>query len=312
MPAAQELNPLAALHTLEAYLESRHRAGKDRIWLSPEARTALREICRMKPGRMVFAKPEPPPSPPVPISPPETARLEEVAAASAAVTLPKGATTLSIDERRARLTEVAQRAESSPKARALGSLRETMVFATGNPAAKLMLVGEAPGAQEERLREPFVGPAGQLLDRVLRAMGLERSSAYITNVCKFRPRVEGSQGNANRKPTLTEMLSCLDFLHEEIAIIQPAVIVALGGTAAEGLLQKPVTVSRLRGQWLEYQGIPLMVTFHPSYLLRKETDGEETANAEKRKHWEDMLMVMERLGMSVSEKQRGYFLTKQK
>jgi DNA polymerase len=213
--------------------------------------------------------------------------------------------------RRERLAEVARRAEASPAARALGTLRDIMVFATGNPDAEIMFVGEAPGAQEERLGAPFVGPAGNLLDRVLKAMGLERSAVYISNICKFRPKTDDDrQGTKNRKPTLTEMKACLEYVHEEIAIIQPRVLIALGATAAEGLLQRPITVNKVRGQWLECQGIPLMVTFHPSYLLHREADGEEAANTEKRKHWEDMLRVMEHLNMPVSEKQRAYFLPK--
>jgi DNA polymerase len=191
----------------------------------------------------------------------------------------------------------------------LGTLRDIMVFAVGNPEAEIMLVGEAPGAVEEQKREPFTGPAGATLDRILKAMGLERSKVYISNICKFRPAIEGAyQGSKNRKPTADEMDSCLAYVHEEIAIIKPRVIIALGATAAEGLLRKPVSVSRARGQWLECQGIPLMITFHPSYILRKEEEGEEIAIAEKRKLWEDMLMVMEKAGMPISEKQRRYFL----
>jgi DNA polymerase len=185
-----------------------------------------------------------------------------------------------------------------------------MVFATGNPEAEIMLVGEAPGAVEEQKLEPFTGPAGATLDRILKAMGLERSHVYISNICKFRPAIGPGQGSKNRKPTAEEMDSCLEYVHEEIAVIRPRVIIALGATAAEGLLRKPVTVSRARGQWMECQGIPLMITFHPSYILRKEEEGEEIANAEKRKLWEDMMMVMERAGMPVSEKQRRYFLPK--
>lgn len=211
-----------------------------------------------------------------------------------------------------RLAAVQRRAEEAPKARALGTLRDTMVFATGNPDAQIMFVGEAPGADEEKQREPFVGVAGQLLTRVIKAMGLERSGVYITNICKFRPIVEDDrpQSTRNRQPTGTEMAACMEYVLEEIAIVQPRVIVALGKTAAEGLLQRDVAVTRLRGQWLEFKGTPLMVTFHPSYLKRKEDEGEAIANAEKRKHWEDMLMVMERLDMNITDKQRRYFLPK--
>lgn len=298
-PAADP-RPLAALHVFAAHLDARARAGDERIWMSPEARAALREIVRMKPGRMVFKAPrvDPAPVPPVP-------GIEELDGGKLPPLVP-GRT-----EKEALLADVARRAEASPHARALGTLRDTMVFATGNPEAGIMLVGEAPGAVEEKLRQPFVGPAGSLLDRILKAMGLDRSSVYITNICKFRPKIAGAgQGTQNRKPTALEMESCLEFVREEIAIIRPKVIIALGATAGEGLLQRPVSVGQVRGQWLECQGIPLLVTYHPSYLLRKEEEGEVVAHAEKRKFWETMLMAMERLAMPVSEKQRRFFLPK--
>jgi DNA polymerase len=183
-----------------------------------------------------------------------------------------------------------------------------MVFAAGNPHSPLMLVGEAPGAEEEKRGEPFVGPAGQLLDRILSAMGFDRSTVYITNICKFRPALEEpSQGSRNRPPTTAEMNACLPFLHREIEIIRPSVIVALGATAAEGLLGRKVSITRERGSWHEFAGIPLMLTVHPSYLLRCAQQGPETELAEKRKSWEDMLAVMEKLSLPISDKQRGFF-----
>ncbi len=281
----------------------------------------------MKPGRMVFpARPAaslPAPSPaPTPASQPVSAIPKSVPSPPPAAPgrveplpplqetkLPPAAPPLS---KRDRLAAVTARAELAPAARALGTLRGTMVFATGDPDAAVMFIGEAPGADEEKQGEPFVGVAGQLLTKVIKAMGLERSSVYITNICKFRPIVDDDrpQGSRNRQPTGVEMQSCMEFVLEEISIVRPKVIVALGRTAAEGLLQRDVAVTRLRGQWLEFQGTPLMVTFHPSYLKRKEDEGEAVAFAEKRKHWEDILMVMERLEMSITEKQRGYFLPK--
>ena len=318
--SGETLNPLAALHVFAAHLEARARAGQTRLWMSDEARSALKEVCRMKPGRMVFSSPaqaparvaEPvavlPPAPaPAPEPRPVTSGKVEPLPPLRETQLPPVAAPRS---KRERLDEVAQRAEAAPAARALETLRSTMVFATGNPDSDIMFVGEAPGADEEKQREPFVGVAGQLLTRVIKAMGLDRSSVYITNICKFRPVVEDErpQGTRNRQPTGVEMNACMEYVLEEIAIIQPRVIVALGKTAAEGLLQRDVAVTRLRGQWLDFRGIPLMVTFHPSYLKRKEDEGEAIAFAEKRKHWEDMLMVMERLGMAITEKQRGFFL----
>ncbi len=187
------------------------------------------------------------------------------------------------------------------------SLRNTMVFAVGDPHASLMFVGEAPGAEEEKLREPFVGPAGQKLTAIIKAMGLDRSQVYISNICKFRPAMD-NQGSGNRKPTAEEMQACLPFVLTEIDLIQPKVIVALGATAAEGL-GMPGSVGSLRGRFHSTSGIPTMITYHPSYLLREEKMGDGIRA--KRQVWEDMLKVMEKLGLPISAKQRGFFQAKQ-
>lgn len=203
-----------------------------------------------------------------------------------------------------KLAALAQLAENSAEARALGTLRQTMVFAVGNPDAEIMFIGEAPGSEEERQREPFVGPAGQKLTGIIKAMGLDRSQIYISNICKFRPAME-NQGNSNRPPTVVEMRTCLPYIFTEIAIIQPKVLVALGKTACEGLgISGPV--SKLRGHWYEVQGLPTMVTFHPSYILREEKLAGGGVEA-KRQVWEDMLQVMEKVALPISDKQRSYF-----
>ena len=190
------------------------------------------------------------------------------------------------------------------KCPALVKARTQVVFGVGNPEAQLMFVGEAPGEDEDRRGEPFVGRAGQLLTKIIETMGFPRSDVYIANVLKCRPDMpSGSSGN--RKPTPGEMGTCLPYLEKQIAIIQPRVLVALGGTAMQGLTGDPAPVmNRLRGKWHEFRGIPLMATFHPSYLLRNQSLGE------KRKVWEDMLLVLEKLGRPISEKQRGFFLQK--
>ena len=200
-----------------------------------------------------------------------------------------------------KIASLASIAESWQPARALGSLRDTMVFSTGNPEADFMLVGEAPGFQEEQKREPFVGPAGEKLNQILKAMGLAREKVYISNVCKFRPATRNQTTN-NRKPSPEEMATSLPFVKAEIDVVKPRVIVALGGSAAQGLLGSEKPIGQLRDSWHQFQGIPLRVTYHPSYLLR-----QEEGLGEKRKVWEDMLAIMEKLGLPVSEKQRGYF-----
>ena len=203
-----------------------------------------------------------------------------------------------------RLEQLRRQAESWQPARSLGTLREKMVFATGDPEARLMVVGEAPGYEEERKGEPFVGPAGKKLDEILRAMGVAREGIYISNIVKFRPATPRQTTN-NRKPDAAEIAACLPLLREEISIVRPECIVAMGGTAAEGLLGLKGTVGSMRGHWHEFQGTPVRVTYHPSYLLQ--SGGSLTV---KRQLWEDLLAVMERLGLPVSEKQRGFFLPK--
>jgi uracil-DNA glycosylase family 4 len=171
----------------------------------------------------------------------------------------------------------------------------------GSIDAELMFVGEAPGADEDERGEPFVGRAGELLTKIIEAMGLTRRSVYIGNILKCRPDTPG-QASGNRKPTSEEMQTCIPFLHEQIDLIRPKVLVGLGGTAIEGLLGKTVGIMRLRGNWQTYRGIPLMPTFHPAYVLRNQ------ALSVKRQVWEDMLQVMEKLAMPISDKQRKFFL----
>jgi len=193
-----------------------------------------------------------------------------------------------------------ERALACVKCPNLVAARKNVVFGVGNIDAQLMFVGEAPGADEDTQGEPFVGAAGQLLTKIIQATGLSRADVYIANILKCRPDTPG-QTSGNRKPTPAEMETCIPYLHEQIDLIRPKVLVALGGTAVEGLLNK-TGITKLRGQWHEYRGIPLMPTYHPSYLLRNQ------AMTEKRRVWEDMLQVMEKLGMPISEKQRNFFL----
>ncbi|MBS0630983.1 MAG: uracil-DNA glycosylase [Verrucomicrobia bacterium] len=184
-----------------------------------------------------------------------------------------------------------------------------IVVGVGTLDAKIMFVGEAPGAEEEVQGEPFVGPAGQLLTKMIQGMGLKREGVYIGNIMNWRPELPVGAGGVqygNRAPTVEEMSYCLPYLRAQLAIVNPDVIVALGATAAQGLLGFGTfkTLGEVRGRWKDFEGKPLMVTYHPSYILREPT------NKKKRMIWEDLLMVMERAGLPVSEKQRGYFLDK--
>jgi DNA polymerase len=158
--------------------------------------------------------------------------------------------------------------------------RKNIVFGAGNPQADLVFVGEAPGREEDKKGYPFVGEAGRLMEKILFAMNLSRDDVYICNVIKCRPP-------GNRDPQANEIAACEQFLKRQLAVIKPQLIVALGRFAAQTLLQTKDPIGRLRGHWREYEGISLMPTFHPAYLLRN--------SAGKRDVWEDMKQVMQRL-----------------
>jgi len=159
--------------------------------------------------------------------------------------------------------------------------RTTLVFGVGNPHAELMFVGEGPGADEDVQGEPFVGKAGQLLTRMIEAMGYRREQVYIANVVKCRPP-------GNRNPEPDEIEACEPFLRRQIEAVGPKVIVALGKFAAHTLLRTAIPITKLRGTWSTYAGVKLMPTFHPAYLLRSPD--------EKAKAWADLQLVMAELG----------------
>lgn len=177
-----------------------------------------------------------------------------------------------------------------------------VVFGEGNLDAELFLCGEAPGAEEEVAGSPFVGPAGELLVKILSAMGLSREKVYLGNILNWRPR--HNQAYGNRPPSREEMDFCLPYLKAQLEIVQPKIVMALGKTATDGLLghDPKRRLSQVRGSWHEVLGLPMMITYHPSYLLHN------PSKTSKRKVWEDFLLVMEKLQMSVSEKQRAFFL----
>lgn len=160
--------------------------------------------------------------------------------------------------------------------------RKTIVFGTGNPSARLVFVGEGPGAEEDVQGEPFVGKAGQLLTKMIEAMGLSREEVYICNLVKCRPP-------NNRDPEPDEVAACEPFLIEQLGAVRPEIIVTLGKYASQTLLREVTPITRLRGNWRKYQGVAVMPTFHPAYLLRNP--------AEKRAAWADLQAVMKMLGL---------------
>jgi len=290
---------------LVSYLRQLQAMGQTHVSVDDDARLILREFyMRARAGNAAGVGKE---AQSLPVRQPESkseVKFSETPVEPAApVTPAASALTVSGGNAREKIENLRQQAEKWKPARDLGSLRQTMVFSTGNPEADVMLVGEAPGFDEERLREPFVGKAGQKLDDILRAMGLDRKQCYLSNIVKFRPAMPNQTTN-NRKPTKDETASCMPFIEQEVSIVQPKVIIALGGTAAHALLGCDLAVAKMRGSFHTFHGIALRVTYHPSYILHNE------ATSEKRKLWEDMLEVMGFLGMPVSDKQKSFFLTK--
>jgi len=165
--------------------------------------------------------------------------------------------------------------------------RKQIVFGVGNPNADLMFIGEAPGADEDDQGEPFVGRAGQLLNNMIKAMGLRREDVYIANIIKCRPP-------GNRTPERDECDTCSPFLMRQIAVIQPKVIVALGAVAAKTLLAINAPMAEFRGHWYDFRNTKLAVTYHPAFLLRDPRQKKET--------WKDLQMVMRELGLPISSK----------
>ena len=188
--------------------------------------------------------------------------------------------------------------------RQLGTLREKAVLPQGNPAADIVFVGDAPGYHDEKAGLPFQGDAGGKLDGMLKAMGLTREQVYITHLVKFRP-AQPRQTLNTRPPSDKELIFSRPVVDFEMRLVQPRVIVALGVIAARGLLQQGnLPLAAYQERVWDYNGIPVVVTHHPSYLLRTSDLGE------RRRLWEEMLHVMEIAGLPINDKQRGYFLPK--
>ncbi len=169
---------------------------------------------------------------------------------------------------------------------ALADTRNQTVFGVGHADAQIMFIGEAPGADEDRLGEPFVGRAGQLLNRIIEACGLKREELYICNILRCRPP-------GNRNPLPQEAANCREFLDAQIRIVQPEYIVCWGTVAARNLLNEKRPIGRLRGSFHDYEGIPVLCTYHPSYLLRNPSAKKDV--------WQDMKILMKKLGLPLPE-----------
>ncbi len=203
-------------------------------------------------------------------------------------------------DKAADIAALRERAMVCVKCPHLARSRKNVVWGVGDINSPLMFIGEAPGADEDEQGEPFVGRAGQLLTKIIGAMGFSRDTVYIANILKCRPDTPG-QDSGNRPPTPEEIKNCLPYLNAQIDLIQPKAMVALGATAVAGLFGKSAPISKIRGTYMSFRNIPVMPTFHPSYLLRP------NGFAAKPLVWQDMLSILAKLGMPISEKQRGFF-----
>lgn len=316
-----------ALHALTDELKRLKATGVKRVTVSDEAVAALRAAIKKTaaPDKAPVAvkplTPLPAPSPalaPAPslsvpkktvASEPRQETAEPTPASPTSTIPPPPVVRLPSGDKRERWDALYQLVLNDPVCRENVRPGKKIVLGVGTLDAKIFFCGEAPGAEEEVQGEPFVGPAGQLLTKMILAMGLKRSDVYIGNIMNWRPQLPLSAGGVqfgNRPPTPEEMSYCLPYLRAQLEIVDPELIVALGSTAAQGLLGAGSfkALGEIRGQWKLFAGKPVMVTYHPSYILRNQS------NRSKRAIWEDLLKVMERAALPISAKQREYFLDK--
>ncbi|MCC5024072.1 MAG: uracil-DNA glycosylase [Candidatus Synoicihabitans palmerolidicus] len=303
----------ATLHALTEELRRLKTAGVTSVSVSPESMEQLRTLVRARAAAMPAGEPERQPqssarkggdrtgpswepkvvAPPAPQTPVATLPLPPT------VKLPEGDKQMQWD---ARQTTVLR----DPVCLENISANKKVMIGVGNLDATIFFCGEAPGAEEETQGEPFVGPAGQLLTKMIGAMGLKRSEVYIGNIMNWRPKmptIDGREQIGNRPPTAEELSYCLPYLRAQLEVVKPDVIVALGATAARGLLGADSfkTLGEIRGKWHAFGDHPVMVTYHPSYILQTQS------NRSKRVIWEDLLQVMIRTGLPISDKQQGFF-----
>ncbi len=277
-----ETERLALLRSLRHHLESLRRAGVD--WVPKgRGRDVLPPVGPVRPASV----PREPPAllPLSPVAPPTKSPVTLPLAASGSLF---GASDFDIPpvppgDRPAMLAALAADVAACRRCTELAETRTQTVFGVGTPEARLMFIGEAPGGEEDRQGQPFVGRAGQLLtDMITKGMGLSRDQVYIANILKCRPP-------ENRTPSPEECANCVGYLEQQIAIIRPEFICMLGLVAAQTLLETTQSLGRLRARWHSYRGIRTIVTYHPAYLLRSPSF--------KKQAWEDLQMLMKAMGL---------------
>jgi len=293
------------------YLHQLENKGETHVHLDETARNILREfyIRAHQPSQPAPAPQAAQPAPQAQTAQATAAAQAQTSQASApaqpATPAAPAVSTVTItgDNKAAKLQSLYQQASNWTPGRSLGSLREKLIGYSGSPDADIMFISPAPQYHDERQGHPLSGPGGQKLDGILKAMGLTREQVYITNLVKFRP-ASPNQQTKTRKPNAQEVQAFLPLLQSEISIVQPKIILSLGDIVTHSLTGREGDIESLRTSYSELNGSTVIPTFHPSYLLFYED------NATKRKLWEDMLTVMEKLSMPISDKQRGYFLPK--
>jgi len=278
-----ELDPLSELRylteALRAHAEWQQACGSGALPAAESRSEAPGHRLESAPSLAVALRANPP-------AEPLAAVVAATPIASPAILNPH-ASLRSPEERQTRLTVLADEVKACTKC-ALHVERKQTVFARGNGSSGLCFVGEGPGADEDEQGFPFVGPAGQLLDKMIAAMGIGRDDVYVCNIVKCRPP-------KNRTPEPEEMNACMPYLGEQLSLVEPQVIVALGKTAVQGLFGSAEGITRIRGRWRLYQGrIAVMPTFHPAYLLRNP--------AAKREVWADLQLVLKHLGRALPGK----------
>jgi uracil-DNA glycosylase len=199
---------------------------------------------------------------------------------------------LAPDQRRQELALLAERVRTCPRCAELAATRTQTVFGVGPVDTELCLIGEGPGADEDRLGEPFVGAAGQLLNRILAACGFKREDVYICNIVKCRPP-------GNRTPTPDEAAHCREYLEGQLELVRPKFICCLGGTAAQNLLGTTAPLGKLRGKFHSYKGTPVLCTYHPAFLLPHRSPDK------KKDVWEDMKLLLQRMGRPIPAPKKG-------
>ncbi len=276
--------PMSRTHRIvKQRLESLRDAGVEQIGRSSVPDSGVAGVTSAGAGpsfRGSTASPDTPASSAIPTG---------TAASSQVDAIDRSNPTMTVAERQAALNEMCSDVAACVRCAELASQRTQTVFGVGNPQARLVFVGEAPGADEDRLGEPFMGRAGKLLNQIIEACTLRREDVYIMNVLKCRPP-------GNRNPASDEVANCRDYFVGQLDIIQPEIICCLGGVAATNLLDSNTPIGKLRGRLHDYRGIKLVATYHPAYLLRNPSA--------KRMVWEDMQIVMKELGIPVPRKKK--------